>query len=215
MAFNFVPAGTILSYGGATAPSGWLLCDGSAISRATYAALYAAISVAWGYGDNSTTFNLPDLRGRFLRGVDGGVGRDPNRTTRTASATGGNTGDAVGTLQAQETKRNSIAASLNSGTVSGSVGGSDGTHTHGDNGHSHGTQSYTIPAAVAGGSSFNGGGYDLQTSSGTNTAYASINTTGSGHGHGHSLSVNTALNWSADGSETRPINANVNFIIKI
>ena len=49
-------------YAGASAPAGWLMCDGSAVSRTTYASLFTAISTTWGIGDNSTTFNLPDLR---------------------------------------------------------------------------------------------------------------------------------------------------------
>jgi hypothetical protein len=53
---GFLPPGVIMPFAGATAPDGWLMCEGAAISRTTYSALYAAISVAWGYGDNSTTF---------------------------------------------------------------------------------------------------------------------------------------------------------------
>lgn len=59
----------------AAAPSGWLMCDGAAVSRSTYAALFAAISTAYGTGDGSTTFNLPDLRGRAPVGVDGAAAR--------------------------------------------------------------------------------------------------------------------------------------------
>ena len=56
--------GIVLPFAGAAAPAGWLMCDGSAVSRTTYAALFAAIGVAYGAGDTSTTFNVPDLRGR-------------------------------------------------------------------------------------------------------------------------------------------------------
>lgn len=59
-----LPAGVIAAYGGAAAPTGWLLCDGSAVSRTTYADLFTAIGTAYGAGDGSTTFNLPDMRGR-------------------------------------------------------------------------------------------------------------------------------------------------------
>lgn len=62
-------AGTIIAFGGASAPAGFLACDGSAISRTTYADLFTAIGTTWGVGDGSTTFNLPDLRGAFLRGT--------------------------------------------------------------------------------------------------------------------------------------------------
>lgn len=65
----YMPPGSIISYGGTEAPAGWLLCDGSAISRDAYPSLFTAISTNWGVGDNTTTFNLPDLRGMFLRGA--------------------------------------------------------------------------------------------------------------------------------------------------
>lgn len=65
----FCPIGTILSFGGVTAPKGFLLCDGSAVSRTDYSALFAVIGTSFGAGDGSTTFNVPDLRGEFLRGA--------------------------------------------------------------------------------------------------------------------------------------------------
>lgn len=63
------PAGIISPFAGQTAPSGWLLCDGSAVSRTTYSALFDVIGTLYGAGDESTTFNLPDLRGRMPLGV--------------------------------------------------------------------------------------------------------------------------------------------------
>lgn len=63
------PAGRIEAYAGATAPTGYLLCDGTAVSRTTYAALFAVTSTTYGVGDGSTTFNVPDLRGRVPVGV--------------------------------------------------------------------------------------------------------------------------------------------------
>lgn len=59
-----IPAGAIMPYGGSTAPGGWLLCDGSAVSRTTYATLFGIMGTAYGVGDGATTFNLPDLQGR-------------------------------------------------------------------------------------------------------------------------------------------------------
>lgn len=82
---NAVPAGVIAAYGGASAPSGWLLCDGSAVSRATYSDLFSAISTTYGVGDGSTTFNVPDMRGRVSVGTGTGAGL----TARTLGATGG------------------------------------------------------------------------------------------------------------------------------
>jgi microcystin-dependent protein len=67
------PAGTILPFGASTAPDGFLACDGSAVSRATYADLFAVIGETWGVGDGSTTFNVPNLAGAFLRGTGTGT----------------------------------------------------------------------------------------------------------------------------------------------
>lgn len=58
------PPGTLKPFAGAAAPTGWLLCDGTAVSRTTYADLFAALGTAYGVGDGASTFNLPDLRGR-------------------------------------------------------------------------------------------------------------------------------------------------------
>jgi len=100
-----VPVGSIIAYGGSSAPTGWFECDGVAISRTTYAALYTAIGTNYGYGDGSTTFNIPDLRGKFPRGYDHGAGNDPDAASRTAQATGGATGDNVGSVQADAMQR--------------------------------------------------------------------------------------------------------------
>ena len=78
--------GSIIMYGGTTAPSGWFLCNGAAVSRTTYAALFAVISTEFGIGDGSTTFNLPDMRGEFPRGYDNGRGVDPARVLGSTQA---------------------------------------------------------------------------------------------------------------------------------
>src|SRR5580692_10411038 len=83
---GLAPSGAVMAFAGASAPEGWLVCDGSAVSRTQYATLFAAIGTAHGSGDGTTTFQLPDYRGRFLRGVDDGQGRDPDAATRTAAA---------------------------------------------------------------------------------------------------------------------------------
>ncbi len=92
------PAGTVNPYAGSTAPTGWLLSYGQAVSRTTYANLFAVLSTTYGSGDGSTTFNLPDLRGRAVAGVDvdmsssGGTGL----TSRLTSAGSGITGTTLG-----------------------------------------------------------------------------------------------------------------------
>ena len=83
---EIVRPGIISPHGASTPPTGWLECDGSAISRTTYSALFAAIGTTWGVGDGSTTFNIPDLRGYHLRGWDNGAGRDPGRVFAASQA---------------------------------------------------------------------------------------------------------------------------------
>lgn len=78
------PAGAVQAFAMSTAPTGWLKANGDAVSRTTYAALFAVIGTTYGVGDGSTTFNLPDLRGEFVRGLDDGRGVDTGRTIGTA-----------------------------------------------------------------------------------------------------------------------------------
>ena len=65
---NMIPVGIVQAFAGTTTPQGWLLCDGSAVSRTTYAALFAVIGTTYGAGNGSTTFNLPNLTNRFIQG---------------------------------------------------------------------------------------------------------------------------------------------------
>jgi microcystin-dependent protein len=80
------PAGMVASFAMATPPVGWLKCNGAAVSRTTYAALYAAIGTTYGTGDGSTTFNLPDMRGSFPRAWDDSKGVDTGRTIGSSQA---------------------------------------------------------------------------------------------------------------------------------
>ena len=81
-----LPSGMINWFAGPTAPLGYLECDGSAVSRTTYASLFSAIGTTFGTGDGSTTFNLPDLRGEFIRGWDNSKGTDSGRTFGSSQA---------------------------------------------------------------------------------------------------------------------------------
>lgn len=85
---NSIPAGMMAPYGGAAAPAGWLLCRGQAISRATYAELFAAIGTTHGVGDGSTTFNVPNMDGRMPMGFGTGyaVGSKAGSATVAAAA---------------------------------------------------------------------------------------------------------------------------------
>lgn len=78
------PPGQVNAFARPTAPTGWLKANGAAVSRTTYNALFAAIGTTFGAGDGSTTFNLPDMRGEFVRGLDDGRGVDPGRVIGSA-----------------------------------------------------------------------------------------------------------------------------------
>lgn len=83
-----IKAGTVAYFAASTAPVGWVKANGAAVSRATYAALFLAIGTTYGVGDGSTTFNLPDLRGEFMRGLDDGRGVDSGRALGSVQAEG-------------------------------------------------------------------------------------------------------------------------------
>ena len=97
---NGVPAGSIFTFASTTVPSGYLECNGAAVSRSTYATLFAAISTTFGVGDGSATFNLPDLRGQFVRGW-------ANNATGT-----GDDGRSFGSSQADQNKTHGHTASV-------------------------------------------------------------------------------------------------------
>ena len=98
-----MPTSTILPYAGSAAPTGYFLCDGSPKSRTTYAGLFAIIGTTYGVGDGSTTFNIPDLRGRVIAGQDDMGGSSANRLTNPSSTTNGIDGDGLGNTGGSET----------------------------------------------------------------------------------------------------------------
>lgn len=90
------PVGSVQAYAGSTAPTGWLLCAGQAVNRTTYAALFAVIDTTYGVGDGSTTFGLPDLRGRTVAGKDDMAGTAASRLTNTGTGNPGVNGATLG-----------------------------------------------------------------------------------------------------------------------
>lgn len=187
------PPGTIVAFGGATPPSGWLLCDGSEVNRSTYPGLFTAIAVNFGGGDRVSTFNLPDLRGRFARGVDSGAGRDPDANTRTPSNLGGPAGDTVGTLQ--------VAATAIPTTPF--VTELSGTHTHTSG-------SFDRLLQHTGKNTDNG--TDNTDNSGSEPDLTVSQPMALSGAHTHRIGVGFG---SGGDSETRPKNVSVNYIIKI
>ena len=84
-----MPVGCVIPFAGAAAPTGWLLCQGQAISRTTYAQLFSVIGTTYGSGDGSTTFNLPDMRGRVAVGSDANLGISTGEKTHPLTAAEG------------------------------------------------------------------------------------------------------------------------------
>jgi microcystin-dependent protein len=125
-----IPVGALMPYASSlTAPAGWLNCDGSAVSRSTYAALYAAIGTEWGAGDGSTTFNVPDTRSRTIVGA--GSSTSSGLTTRALGATGGEETHAL-TVAELATHNHGVAdPTHNHGGVTGQE---NQNHTHGAGG---------------------------------------------------------------------------------
>jgi microcystin-dependent protein len=117
-----LPIGALMAFAGASAPPRWLLCAGQAVSRNSYSALFAVISTAYGAGDGSSTFNLPDLRGRAAFGLDSMGGTAAGRVTTGGSAISGATLGASGGNQSLQSHTHGIT---------------DPGHTHGINDPSH------------------------------------------------------------------------------
>lgn len=129
---SLTPIGAVIPYAGLSAPARWLFCYGQNVSRTTYAALFAAISTTYGAGDGSTTFTLPDLRGRVVAGQDDMGGTSANRLS---GQSGGVNGDTLGAVGGAETHA-LIEAQLGPHDHLVDMGGAqytgyDGAHTHG------------------------------------------------------------------------------------
>lgn len=204
---RYVPAGMIAEFATATAPTGYLVCDGSPRSRTAYADLFAVIGTTWGAGDGTTTFNLPDLRGVFRRGWDNGRGLDPSR--------------AFASQQGSQNLQHSHSGTTNDGglhTHTGSTSGA-GNHVHsgstsaaGEHVHSVLGRSTPTSSVFPGPGNFimQPGGFQNTESAGTHTHSLAIDAAG---GHVHDLAINAAgththlfATTSSGGSESRPVN---------
>ena len=183
-----MPVGVVTSYAGAAAPAGWALCDGAAVSRTTYPGLFAAIGTSHGAGNGSTTFNLPDLRGRFVLAAGAGSGL----TVRALAAKSGTENH---TLTAGEMPTHSHGGATGSnGSHSHSYSGSTsgvGDHTHAawgeaGSGYMIDTWQYSDGNGTPGGSTLPAGAHSHTYSGGTSTAAAHSHTIppdGSGEAH--------------------------------
>lgn len=133
------PPGVMKQFAGATAPSGWLLCNGSAVSRTTYAALFAAIGTAFGTGDGVTTFNVPNTQNRVLVGAGGlysrgstGGSKDAIVVSHTHTGSTNTTGSHNHTLPGNYIKNAAGGTGLSSGSglQTGSTTDASGDHSH-------------------------------------------------------------------------------------
>lgn len=191
------PAGQIAMFGMTTPPTGWLKCNGAAVSRTTYSDLFSAIGTTWGSGDGSTTFNVPDLRGRFARALDDGKGIDSGRSIATTQASQNKSHTHTGTTGTQS------ADHYHAGTTAGE----NQTHAHG----------------VPYGTHMVGHAYDIfHVSLGKNNSPALLQTSNAYNQHGHNFTTGgTSSNHvhgfttdAAGGTEVRVDNIAVPFFIK-
>ena len=143
-----LPAGCIMPFAGTSAPTSWVACDGSAISRSTYATLFAAIGTTWGSGDGSTTFNVPDLRGMCVRGT----------STNATGASSGAVGPSVGAYAADTYLNHS--------------------HTATDSGHTHSYTSPVGNSTAVSAGAGTGQGTTNTTATGTANITVATSTTG-------------------------------------
>jgi microcystin-dependent protein len=197
-----IPSGVIWEYGGSTPPTGWLLCNGAAVSRTTYAALFAIIGTAYGSGDGSTTFNVPDRRDRvgigagstYARGATGGVVTATTSTNGSHNHTGNTGGTTLSTAQ--------IPSHQHTGTTS-TIG--DHVHTYirrADSGESGTGQGFasTVPQIT-----------DNTGAAGSHNHVFTTDGTGGGGSHNHSISTDGSHNHTV--STLQPYLAST-FIIK-
>lgn len=123
-----VPVGAVSDFAGTSAPAGWLLCYGQAVSRTTYASLFAVVGTTYGSGDGVTTFNLPDLRGRATFGRDDMGGSAASRITVVGSNVDGTVLGATGGAQNNTLVANNLPPHAH--TFSGTTTGESTTHHH-------------------------------------------------------------------------------------
>jgi microcystin-dependent protein len=144
--FAALGPGIVLPYAGEFAPTGWLLCYGQAVSRTTYASLYDVIGTTYGVGDSSTTFNLPDCRGRVLAGMDNMGGTAASRLTNTGTGNPGINGSELGSVGGSDRHTlttGQIPAHTHNmlGTGAGNGATAAGTNTNASAGASNATSS--------------------------------------------------------------------------
>ena len=181
-----VPSGSVFCMAVATVPSGYLECNGAAVSRTTYSALFAIIGTAYGAGNGSSTFNIPDLRGEFVRGFDNGKGTDSGRS--------------IATSQSAQNASHNHSISLSGTTSTKSLTGGIRKISEGFN--SNGSASGVFTKTQDGTSSITG--------SSSTSPVGGVDFDGS---HNHTFSASGTS--GSQGGEARPRNIAMMYIIKI
>lgn len=205
---RYVPAGAITEFAMITPPTGYLVCNGGSVSRTAYVDLFNAIGTVWGAGDGSTTFNLPDFRGVFRRGLDLGRGLDPGRALNSVSQPSQN-------LSHQHSgSTNDSGLHAHTGATSGA-----GNHVHSGTTSYAGDHQHTVPGkngpvltVSPGFPNFvqQPGGFEVTSVNGGHTHSLALDAAG---GHTHDLSINNSGTHShafattlQGGLEARPTN---------
>lgn len=234
---TMAPAGLVASFARSAAPTGWLKANGAAVSRTAYADLFAAIGTTYGGGDGFNTFNLPDLRGEFIRGWDDGRGVDGGRAlgssqagavqshTHTATAADGGSHTHTGTATTDGAHNHSASTAT------------AGNHSHAASTDAQGNHSHTAMGSPGIGQGASGPNSVMQSGSTNTTSTAGQHThnvsvsaagdhthgvsVGSGGAHSHNLSIassgthsHSITVGSTGSAETRPRNVALLVCIK-
>ena len=181
-----VPSGSVFCMAVASVPSGYFECNGQAISRTTYAALFAVIGTQYGAGNGSTTFNVPDLRGEFIRGFDNGRGVDSGRS--------------IATIQGDDNKTHNHSYGNNGITVSGAN-------------HNHNIRRISLQPSIANVAITLGSGQSYQIGYATNDGGVTGDAVKFSGTQTMTGTVGITINNS--GGEARPRNIAMMYIIKV
>lgn len=197
------PVGSVVAYAGTTAslPGNWRICNGEELSRHDFRELFNRLGTAWGPGNSTTTFNIPDLRGRFVRGVDDGTMRD--KGPRGPIKGGALSPTEVGTLELDALQTHIHAA----------------TQSAADGGHNHPVQIQRTSISGSNGSRDNDqGGNNFNADPNLGSISASIPANTGAHTHAFVISPPTDMPGQPSvrtSTETRPENAAVYWICKV